>query len=341
MCHDNDSKNGNKMLKFVLIALISIVPVFSSGKGYSDKLRESVERGYQMAEDAQQRERVRLTEIQAIEANRRREKSAKLDLIQKIKQLEELRINLANRDAIESGVIARISEGNRADIIAQTERLNINGWFESSLSSRSILIACLEYIKKDRGIIVTDLLSLFRYLQHVTFDNRLEFIKRLTINISDNDRADVLQQILRLSQKGANYRTLFNMIDVMKDDSDRNITVNCLIRLIERCRTLLNVPTNCSELFTRIKDIPALDRVDVINHVLKLTMEDMSKDDLLNLISSMRTTQKDSRDALVENKENQVIPIITEQPRTPRSDVDRMRPYSATNRPILKPLYVK
>jgi hypothetical protein len=204
-------------------------------------------------------------------------------------------------------------------------------------------MTCLEYIKIDRGTIVSDILNLFGQMQQqVTLDNRLEFIKKLTINICDNDRADVLQQILRLSKKGVKYRILLNMIDIMKNDKARNITVDCLMRLIERCPFLPNDIKNingCLELFISIRDIPMSERIDVINHVLKLAMEDMSKDDLLNLISSMRTTQKDSRDALVADKENQVIPIITEQPGTPRSNIDRVRPYTAgSNRPILKPL---
>jgi hypothetical protein len=120
------------MLKVVLIFLISIAPVFSSGKGYSDKLRGSIERGYQMASEAEHREKSRLAEIQVTEENRRQEKAEKLALIERIKQLEDLAINPANWKAIERNVIARIADGNRADIIAQTERLNINGWFESS-----------------------------------------------------------------------------------------------------------------------------------------------------------------------------------------------------------------
>ena len=184
------------MLKVVLVLLISISPVFSSQ--YNSRIRQSIERGQQMAADAEYKEALRQAEIQVVEENRRQEKAEKLTLISRIKQLEELAINPANWKAIEGNVIARIPQENREDITTQAERLNINGWFESSLSSRSILITCLEYIKRDREIIVTDLLNLFGHLQQVTFDNRLEFIKKLTINICDNDRADVLQQILRL-----------------------------------------------------------------------------------------------------------------------------------------------
>jgi len=328
------------MLKFVLVLLISISPVFSAEDSYRDKLRKSVfgsqktnEELYQarryavlapLLEESKREQAAQLEREEQLRQQEQLEQKRQLELQaqfeQKTKQEQLLLLEDAVRLILPQPGLSEIgmrktndlSEDNK-DIIIQTARLYKTKLFEEQhLSS---LIDNIQRIKTNRENVITNLLFLLKQMPSLSSENRIILINTIIWNGSEPERiVDVTQQALRLITVGIQYRPLLAIIKDIFTKADKGVIVDYLVKLIDRCPDLLGSDSrNCARLFKVIITVASADRQDVMAHVLRLAMPDMLTGDLISLILKIQVTPKEQRDALVTATEKTVIPIIVQQ----------------------------